>query len=66
MSSASWPTSASTPATASAIIEVWNKIDLLDDGNRARLLDEGSAPQAEPPIAISAVTGEGIDALAAR
>ena len=47
------------------IIEVWNKIDLLDEGNRARLLDESSASQSDPPIAISAVTGEGIDALAA-
>lgn len=47
------------------VIEVWNKIDLLDEGNRARLLIEGSADKAEPPIAISAVTGEGLDALAA-
>ncbi|MBL8577135.1 MAG: GTPase HflX [Mesorhizobium sp.] len=45
------------------VIEVWNKIDLLDEGNRTRLLDEGRAERAEPPIAISAVTGEGIDAL---
>jgi GTP-binding protein HflX len=43
------------------VIEVWNKIDLLDDANRARLLEtEGQAP-----IAVSAVTGEGIDALIA-
>jgi len=47
------------------IIEVWNKIDLLDEGNRARLLGESSAPQSDPPVAISAVTGEGIEALAA-
>ena len=47
------------------VIEVWNKIDLLDEGNRARLLIEGSTDKAEPPIAISAVTGEGLDALAA-
>jgi GTP-binding protein HflX len=47
------------------VIEVWNKIDLLDEGNRERLLIEGSTDKAEPPIAISAVTGEGLDALAA-
>jgi len=47
------------------VIEVWNKIDLLDEGNRTRLLVEGKAERAEPPIAVSAVTGEGIDALTA-
>jgi GTP-binding protein HflX len=43
------------------VVEVWNKIDLLDEGNRARLLEDKS----DPPIAVSAVTGEGLDALAA-
>ena len=47
------------------VIEVWNKIDLLDDSNRARLLVDGAVDRPEPPIAISAVTGEGLDALAA-
>jgi GTP-binding protein HflX len=47
------------------VIEVWNKIDLLDDANRARLLGEGAGDRPEPPVAISAVTGEGLDALAA-
>jgi GTP-binding protein HflX len=47
------------------VIEVWNKIDLLDDANRARLLVEGAGDKPEPPIAVSAVTGEGLDALAA-
>jgi GTP-binding protein HflX len=47
------------------VIEVWNKIDLLDDANRARLLGEGEVDKPEPPIAVSAVTGEGLDALAA-
>jgi GTP-binding protein HflX len=46
------------------VIEVWNKIDLLDEGNRERLLADGAAAKA-PPVAISAVTGEGIDALKA-
>ncbi|TPM47407.1 GTPase HflX [Mesorhizobium sp. B2-2-3] len=44
------------------VIEVWNKVDLLDAGNRARLLAESTDAKA-PPVAISAVTGEGIDAL---
>lgn len=44
------------------VIEVWNKIDRLDDGNRARLLADG---KNAPPIAISAATGEGIDVLKA-
>ena len=47
------------------VIEVWNKIDRLDESNRVRLLDEGAGKKPEPPVAISAVTGEGIDALAA-
>ena len=47
------------------VIEVWNKIDLLDVANRARLLVEGAGDKPEPPIAVSAVTGEGLDALAA-
>ncbi|TPJ31397.1 GTPase HflX [Mesorhizobium sp. B2-7-2] len=51
-------------ADANRVIEVWNKIDLLDEGNRERLLAESASGKA-PPIAISAVTGEGIDALKA-
>ncbi|ANT51907.1 GTPase HflX [Mesorhizobium amorphae] len=47
------------------VIEVWNKIDLLDEGNRARLLADGNDGRKAPPIAISAVTGEGLDALKA-
>lgn len=49
---------------AKRVIEVWNKIDLLDEGNQERLLADGAATKA-PPVAISAVTGEGIDALKA-
>ncbi|UVK52926.1 GTPase HflX [Mesorhizobium sp. AR02] len=45
------------------VIEVWNKIDLLDEGNRSRLLADAADGSKGPPIAISAVTGEGIDAL---
>ncbi|UVK36953.1 GTPase HflX [Mesorhizobium sp. AR10] len=47
------------------VIEVWNKIDRLDEGNRARLLADGADGRKAPPVAISAVTGEGIDALKA-
>ncbi|WP_274628827.1 GTPase HflX [Arvimicrobium flavum] len=43
------------------VIEVWNKVDLLDDANRARLLEAGS----NTPLAISAATGEGVEALVA-
>ncbi len=43
------------------VIEVWNKVDLLDASDRDRLLDTG----IRPPIAISAATGEGMDKLAA-
>ena len=46
-----------------ALIEVWNKIDLLDKDYRAKLLSE---EQGEGPVALSAVTGEGIDHLSAR
>jgi GTP-binding protein HflX len=53
------------PADKTRIIEVWNKIDRLDDANRTRLLGSGSVAQKTSPIAISAVTGEGIDTLSA-
>jgi GTP-binding protein HflX len=53
------------------VLEVWNKIDLLDDATRAaRLRRAGAAAEAGqgpalPPVAISAETGEGVDALLA-
>ncbi|MEO5757050.1 MAG: GTPase HflX [Mesorhizobium sp.] len=47
------------------VIEVWNKIDQLDEGNRARLLADGADSSKAPPVAISAITGEGIDTLKA-
>ncbi|AID29994.2 GTPase HflX [Mesorhizobium loti] len=50
---------------AKRVIEVWNKVDLLDEGNRSRLLADAADGSKGPPIAISAVTGEGIDALKA-
>lgn len=42
------------------VLEVWNKVDLLDDANRERLLQGGK----RPPVAISAVSGEGVEHLA--
>jgi GTP-binding protein HflX len=47
---------------ADRVIEVWNKLDCLDEDARSALADEERADVA-PPLAISAVTGEGIDRL---
>ena len=44
------------------VVEVWNKVDLLDEEHRARLL-------AQPPegaVVVSALTGEGVPALLGR
>jgi GTP-binding protein HflX len=49
-----------------ALIEVWNKIDQLDEADRERLANVAERrPQAERPAAVSALTGEGMEALAA-
>ena len=46
------------------IIEVWNKIDLLDDaGREAAQRLSAAAIGNEHPIPVSAITGEGVDAL---
>jgi GTPase len=56
---------------APPLLEAWNKIDLLDQATReartrrARALDEGAPNARLAPVAISATTGEGIDALLA-
>ncbi len=47
------------------VIEVWNKIDLLDEDGRAHMDEIAGRHPDRPPIAISAATGEGIDALVA-
>src|SRR5262249_2339763 len=53
------------------VLEAWNKIDLLDDATRdartrrAVAMEEGGSTPALAPVAISAVTGEGMDALLA-
>jgi GTP-binding protein HflX len=47
-----------------ALIEVWNKIDRLDPAERLRLANIAERrEQAERPILVSAITGEGIDVL---
>jgi GTPase len=46
------------------IIEVWNKIDLLDDaGREAAQRLSAAATGNEHPIPVSAITGEGVDGL---
>jgi GTPase len=47
-----------------ALIEVWNKIDRLDAAARARLKNLAERrPPEQRPVLVSAVTGEGVDAL---
>ncbi len=54
------------PAHKHTLIEVWNKIDRLDPQARARLTNIAERRPAEQrPVPVSAVTGEGIDTLAA-
>jgi GTP-binding protein HflX len=43
------------------ILEIWNKLDALDPDERERL--EGDAHRREDVVAISALTGEGMDGL---
>lgn len=47
------------------MLEAWNKIDLLTPDRRAGRLARASQENAEPPLPISAVTGEGTEALLA-
>lgn len=44
------------------ILEVWNKVDLLDEAARQEL-GRAAARAAGGPVMVSAVTGEGIEAL---
>ena len=49
-----------------ALLEVWNKIDRLDAEARARLQNLAERrPADNRPVLVSAVTGEGLDALGA-
>jgi GTP-binding protein HflX len=46
------------------LIEVWNKIDCLDNGGRAQLFNLSDRPPlARRPVPVSALSGEGIDHL---
>ncbi len=46
------------------VLEVWNKIDRLDEADRLRFAGDASAlPEGERPVAVSAATGEGIERL---
>ncbi len=46
------------------VLEVYNKIDMLDEAHRAKLLEGNSVD--EGPIAVSAISGDGIPDLIAR
>ncbi|MGU3359245.1 GTPase HflX [Methylobacterium sp. M6A4_1b] len=56
--------------SASRIIEVWNKADLLDVDERTRLLNLSghgrSDRDSDAPVLVSALTGEGLGMLTAR
>ncbi len=46
------------------LVEVWNKLDLLSEDDREKILNSAARrPLAERPFVVSAVTGEGIDEL---
>lgn len=48
------------------LVEVWNKVDLLDADGRARLANLAARqPRENRPVLVSAVTGEGLDHLTA-
>ena len=54
-------------ADQTRLIEVWNKIDLLDDVRRQDLMDRTAhQPEAERPALVSAETGQGTEALLLR
>jgi len=51
-----------TVSTNGAILEVWNKIDLLSTVTREEAIGAARWPE-RPPALVSAMTGEGIEAL---
>jgi GTP-binding protein HflX len=54
------------PEVSGGIIEVWNKIDMLDDEARAQIYNAAArTPSERHAFPVSAVTGEGVDALLA-
>ncbi|MGE0034373.1 MAG: GTPase HflX [Xanthobacteraceae bacterium] len=55
------------PGEGRRMIEVWNKIDRLDEASRERLLNRADRQPAERrPVLVSALTGEGVDRLTAE
>ncbi|MBX3596380.1 MAG: GTPase HflX [Rhizobiaceae bacterium] len=54
------------PQDTNRVIEVWNKVDLIDSTDRDRLISRARADKPAPAIGISAQTGEGVPALVAR
>jgi GTP-binding protein HflX len=52
------------PDESGRIIEVWNKVDLLGPEDHERILAQAARdPDERHPAAVSALTGEGVDAL---
>ncbi|MEN5081837.1 GTPase HflX [Bosea sp. TWI1241] len=52
------------PEDGQRVIEVWNKADLLDPAERDRQASlAGLRPEAQRPVLVSALTGEGMAAL---
>jgi GTP-binding protein HflX len=51
------------PEAQETMIEVWNKVDLLPEEQRAII---GQRPAGASEVPVSAISGEGIDALLAR
>jgi GTP-binding protein HflX len=53
------------PNDGARLIEVWNKLDLLDENRRLELANTAARKPADRrPVLVSAVTGEGLDRLA--
>lgn len=51
-----------TLAAGAPIVEVWNKTDLLENPKREEIASQARWTE-RPPVLVSAVTGDGIDAL---
>jgi GTP-binding protein HflX len=55
------------PRDGARLVEVWNKIDLLDRDGRARTHNRAERqPAGQRPVLVSARSGEGLDRLAAE
>jgi GTP-binding protein HflX len=55
------------PQDSARLIEVWNKVDRLDDEARSRIRNLAERQPAERhPVLVSALSGEGLDGLAAE